>query len=120
MRLLHRAAHTNADARLSIDMFCYGAAKAVAAMGVALGSIESIVFTGGIGENDASVRLEICRRLALIGVHLDEVLNHRGIDRISDGTSRCRILVLPCKEDEQIALHARRLFLLRQGSNLLS
>jgi acetate kinase len=110
LRRLHEAAPCNAEARLSIDMFCYYAAKSIAAMGAAaLGRMDSLVFTGGIGENDAEVRLAICRRLALIGVRLDEALNHRGTQLISDAASPCRVLVLPCKEDEQIALHARSL-----------
>jgi acetate kinase len=111
LRLLHQAAQSNnADARLSLDMFCYYAAKSIAAMSAAaLGRVEALVFTGGIGENDAQVRLEICRRLWLIGVRLDEALNHRGTHRISEAASPCLVLVLPCKEDEQIAFHARGL-----------
>jgi acetate kinase len=110
LRLLHRAAHSNADARLSLDMFCYCAAKSIAGMSAAaLGGVAGLVFTGGIGENDAEVRLGICRRLALIGVHLDHALNLLDRRCISDTASPCRVLVLPCKEDEQIALHARSL-----------
>ena len=56
MRRLHEAASSNADARLAIQMFCYSVRKQVAAMIAALGGVDLLVFTGGIGENDVEVR----------------------------------------------------------------
>jgi acetate kinase len=56
MRRLHEAASSNADARLAIAMFCYSVRKQVAAMIAALGGVDLLVFTGGIGENDADGR----------------------------------------------------------------
>jgi len=56
MRRLHEAASTNSDARLAIAMFCYSVRKQVAAMIAALGGIDLVVFTGGIGENDVEAR----------------------------------------------------------------
>jgi acetate kinase len=107
---LHKAAPSNADARLAIDMFCYSTAKQLAAMSVALGSVEMIVFTGGIGENDAEVRARICGRLALIGVCLDAARNRDASDPISESASRCQVRLLPSQEDEQIARHAWTLY----------
>jgi acetate kinase len=106
MRRLHEAAATNRDARLAIEMFCYSARKQVAAMIAVLGGLDMLVFTGGIGENDAQVRTEICAGLAWIGVSLDESRNRAASNPVSDGTSRCRVHVLPSQEDEQIARHA--------------
>ncbi|MGP0056578.1 MAG: acetate/propionate family kinase [Steroidobacteraceae bacterium] len=106
LRVLHKAAPSNADARLAIDMFCYSAAKQLGAMSVALGGVEMIVFTGGIGENDTEVRARICGRLSLIGVRLDAVRNRDASDPISDSVSRCLVRVFPSREDEQIARHA--------------
>jgi acetate kinase len=97
MRRLRQAASSNADARLAIDMFCISVRKQVAAMTAVMGGSEMIVFTGGIGENDALVRAEICRGLRWMGVELDRA------------EARCRVLVLPSQEDEQIALHTREL-----------
>ena len=56
-------------------MFCYSAAKQLAAMSAALGGVDTIVFTGGIGENDAQVRALICGHLGVIGVRLDAARN---------------------------------------------
>jgi len=109
MRHLHEAAASKADARLAIEMFCYSVRKQVAAMGAALGGIDLIVFTGGIGENDVEAREAICDGLAWIGVKLDEARNRSANNPISDPTSRCLVRVLPSEEDEQIARHAREL-----------
>ncbi|HUG25408.1 acetate/propionate family kinase [Piscinibacter sp.] len=106
MRRLHEAAASNRDARLAIEMFCYSVRKQVAAMTAVLGGLDMLVFTGGIGENDAQVRAEICAGLAWIGVSLDESRNRAASNPVSDGASRCPVLVLASQEDEQIARHA--------------
>jgi acetate kinase len=105
MRRLHEAASSNADARLAIEMFCYSVRKQVAAMTAALGGVDLLVFTGGIGENDAQVRAAVCEGMAWMGVNLDEARNQSGSKCISDAASRCRVLVLASQEDEQIARH---------------
>jgi acetate kinase len=109
MRHLHDAAPSNADARLAISMFCYCVRKQVAAMIAALDGVELIVFTGGIGENDAAARAAICGGLSWIGVELDDVRNKSAHSPISGPTSRCAVRVLPSQEDEQIARHTRAL-----------
>jgi acetate kinase len=110
LRQLHNVAQSNADARLAIDMFCYSAAKQLAAMSVALGSVDAIVFTGGIGENDARVRALIGHHLSVIGVRLDAARNGDARNPISDGASRCRVEVWPSQEDEEIARQAWTLY----------
>ena len=110
VRYLHKVTNSNPRARLAIDMFCYSAAKQLAAMSVALGAVDTIVFTGGIGENDAQVRSLICSHLAVIGVRLDAGRNRNESDLISDGASRCQVRVLPSQEDEQIACQAWTLY----------
>ena len=106
MRRLHEAAESNRDARLAIEMFCYSVRKQVAAMVAVLGGLDMLVFTGGIGENDAQVRAEICTGLAWIGLSLNDARNRAASNPVSDASSRCQVLVLPSKEDEQIARHA--------------
>jgi acetate kinase len=106
LRDLHKAAQSNPDARLAIDMFCYSAAKQLAAMSAALGGVDAIVFTGGIGENDAQVRALICGHLSVLGVRLDAARNRDAGDPISASASRCQVRVLPSQEDEQIARQA--------------
>jgi acetate kinase len=103
LRILQKGASANADARLAIDMFCYSACKQVAAMSAVLGGVELLVFTGGIGENDAEVRAGICGRLSSIGVILDESRNRAASDPISGKGSGFQVRVLPSKEDEEIA-----------------
>jgi acetate kinase len=100
---LHEVARSNTDARLAIDMFCYSAGKQLAAMSAALGGVDVIIFTGGIGENDAEARALICGHLGVIGVRLDAARNRDAGDPISDVASRCQVRVLPSQEDEQIA-----------------
>lgn len=103
MRRLHQAAARKPDAHLAIEMFCYSVRKQVAAMTAALGGLEMLVFTGGIGENDAQVRSDVCAGLAWIDVSLDASRNQAGANRISDGTSRVQVLVLASQEDLTIA-----------------
>ncbi|MDR3454903.1 MAG: acetate/propionate family kinase [Rhodoferax sp.] len=110
MRRLHEAASSNADARLAIQMFCYSVRKQVAAMVAALDGVDTIVFTGGIGENDAPVRAAICSGLSWIGVSLDEARNRSANTPIHDAASRCSVQVLASQEDEQIARHTWALF----------
>jgi len=105
MRALRDAAGSNGEARLAIEMFCYATAKELGAMSTALGGVDLIVFTGGIGEHDDRVRAEVCARLAFLGVELDEARNKHGLALVSRDSSRCAVQVLPSQEDEQIARH---------------
>ena len=105
MRRLHEAAASNPDARLAIEMFCYSVRKQIAAMIAALDGLDMLVFTGGIGENDAQVRAAICSGLSWNGISLDESRNRSANNPINDGASRCTVQVLASKEDEQIARH---------------
>jgi acetate kinase len=93
MRRLHEHAAASADARLAIAMFCYSVRKELAAMTAVLGGVDAIVFTGGIGENDAEVRATICAGLAWLGA----------------GGARCSVRVVASQEDEQIARHTAAL-----------
>jgi acetate kinase len=115
MRRLHEAAPSNADARLAIQMFCYSVRKQVAAMIAALEGADMILFTGGIGENDAHVRAEICSGLSWAGVSLDAARNQSAHNPINDPASRCPVHVLASQEDEQIARHTFALVPRRPG-----
>jgi acetate kinase len=105
MRRLREAASSNADARFAIRMFCYSVRKQVAAMIAALNGVDLVVFTGGIGENDWEARAAICGGLSWIGVSLDEARNRSANNPINGPVSRCPVLVLASREDEQIARH---------------
>lgn len=105
MRRLHTAAATNADARLAVAMFCYSVRKQIVAMMAVLNGADMIVFTGGIGENDAIVRAIVCADLAWAGVRLNDACNKTRSNPVSDAAADCVVLVLPSQEDEQIARH---------------
>jgi acetate kinase len=104
MRRLHDAASSNPDARLAIDMFCYSVRKQIAAMMAALGGVDLVVFTGGIGENDGNVRASICAGLSWAGVSLDAIENRAKYSPVRN-TPVAQVLVLPSQEDGQIARH---------------
>ena len=111
LRQLHAAAGTNAAAVLAIQMFCQSVFKQIAAMIAVLDGLDLLIFTGGIGENDAAVRAAICRGLGWIGIQLDPLRNHAAgsalpgtiIGPIHASASRCQVRVLAAQEDAQIA-----------------
>jgi len=109
MRRLHDVASSNADARLAIEMFCYSVRKEIAAMIAALGGVDLIVFTGGIGENDGEVRAAVCSGLSWVGIRFDESSTRSLYEPNTDATSRCQVCALTSQEDEQIARHTQAL-----------
>jgi acetate kinase len=105
MRRLHAAAPLNAQARLAIQMFCYCARKQIAAMAAVLEGIDMLVFTGGIGENDAVVRASICSGLSWMGVSLDASRSPVLKNSTNETGLPCAVRTLPAQEDVQIARH---------------
>jgi acetate kinase len=86
MRVLRANAATNPDARRAIDLFVYRITREIGSLIAALGGLDGIVFTGGIGENDAATRAEVIAGLAWAGLTLDEAANRTAQPRISSGT----------------------------------
>jgi acetate kinase len=102
----NRALGGDAQAELAIEMFCYRVRKYIGAYYAALGSVDAIVFTGGIGENSAVVRSKSCEGLSALGVTLDERRNNAdagGIREIQAEEGRVKILVIPTNEEHEIA-----------------
>jgi acetate kinase len=99
------------EARLAIDYFVYRAAKELGAMTAALGGLDGVVFTAGIGENSPEIRRRICEASAWLGIALDEAANAapRGATRISRADSRVPVWVIPTNEELMIARHTGRL-----------
>jgi acetate kinase len=97
------------DARLAIDYFVYRAAKEVGALTAALGGIDGLVFTAGIGENSAEIRQRIAKACHWLGVELDEEANATNKTRISVARSRVSAWVIPTNEELIIARHTGRL-----------
>ncbi|HEY6299388.1 MAG TPA: acetate/propionate family kinase [Candidatus Binatus sp.] len=109
LKILLDARATNADAALAIEMFCYQIKKAIGALSAALGGLDLLVFTGGIGEHAAAVRAEVCAGLAHLGLAIDTRRNDSGEDSISTIDSRCSVRVIPTNENLMVALHTARL-----------
>jgi acetate kinase len=92
-------------AALAVDAFCYQARKHVGALAAVLGGLDTLVFTGGIGEKAAAVRSEICHGLGHLGVELDDERNAGHADVISAESSDCEVRVVRTDEDLVIARH---------------
>jgi acetate kinase len=95
-------------ARFALDVFCYQVARHIGSLAAALGGLDAIVFTGGVGENAAPVRSAVCRACGWLGVELDEAAN-RGQQRISTPDSSVAAYVIKTDENLMIARHARAL-----------
>lgn len=106
--LLDRRA-TDSDAALAIDMFCYHARKAVGGLTAAMGGIDTLVFTGGIGEHAAPVRAQICASLLHLGVRIDDQRNAASQPIISADDSVCTVRVVATDEARMIVRHTMRL-----------
>jgi acetate kinase len=102
-------ASDNPRARFAIEVFCYRVAGHIASLAAALGGLDGIVFTAGVGENAAPVRSAICRACAWLGVDLDEGANRGHKARISTPSSRVAAYVIKTDENLMIARHARAL-----------
>jgi acetate kinase len=101
----------NKRAKLALDMLCYGIKKHIGAYAAAMGGIDAIVFTAGIGENSSTVRKQVLQGLEFLGVKLDpEKNNIRGEERIiSTDDSRVSALIVPTNEELVIARDTREL-----------
>ncbi|HEY7406424.1 MAG TPA: acetate kinase [Candidatus Angelobacter sp.] len=108
MRVLYREAkeHQDRRARLAIDIFCYRAKKYVGAFLACMGGAEAIAFTGGIGENSAEIRAQICEGFEWAGLKVDHNRNQQSgafEGRISTDDSRLHAFVIPTDEELLIA-----------------
>ena len=93
------------DARLAIDLFVYMLARETGAAMGAIGGLDGIVFTAGIGEHSPTIRARACETLAWAGVEIDPVRNAAasGVCRISTDTSRVAVWIIPTNEESVIA-----------------
>lgn len=99
------AANGDDNARLALDMYYYRVRKYIGAYAAALGGVDAIVFTAGLGENSAEVREEVCKHLGFMGVEIDPAKNKvRGKEAdLSTPNSRVRVLLIPTNEELVIA-----------------
>jgi acetate kinase len=92
--------------RLAIELFAYRIRREIGSLAAALGGLDAIVFTAGIGENSAALRAMVCAELGWLGVELDAAANEQGGPCI--GRGRCEAWVIPTDEALMIARHTQR------------
>ena len=95
-------------ARLAIDVYVYRMRRELGSLAAALGGLDALVFTAGIGENAAAIRERVCRDAAWLGLTLDPGANAQGGPLISAPDSRVRAWVIPTDEELMIARHTLR------------
>jgi acetate kinase len=107
MREVERlAAGGNPTAKLAIEISCYRIKKYIGAYYAAIGCLDAIVFTGGVGENSDVVRMNSCKGLENLGIAIDKAKNNvraRKITDISAPSSRIKVLIVPTNEELEIA-----------------
>jgi acetate kinase len=108
MRDLLTAQASSAAAADAVELFCYQVKKAIGAYAAALDGLDTLVFSGGIGEHAAEIRARSCAGLAFLGIALDEAANERGLRLISSATSRVRVRVIATDETRMIARLTQR------------
>ena len=96
-------------ARLAIDLFVYRIGRELGSLAAALGGVDAIVFTAGVGENSAEIRARVCRAARWLGVELDDAANAVGGPRISTATSRVAAWAIATNEELMIARHTEAL-----------
>ncbi|MDB5241385.1 MAG: acetate kinase [Spirosoma sp.] len=93
----------------AIELFCYQIKKEIGAFSAILGGLETLVFSGGIGEKAPEIRTRVCRGLAFLGIELDSQRNKANAGVISTDESRVTVRVIPTDEERMIAQSVYRL-----------
>ena len=106
-------ASTDPAAKSAIDLFVYRIGRELGSLAAALGGLDAIVFTAGIGEHSARLRERVCADAAWLGVELDRAANTRNGPRITSATSRTAAWVVPTNEELMIARHTKRVLAAR-------
>jgi len=107
MRALLESAEPRA--KLAIDLFVYRIGRELGSLAAALGGLDALVFTGGIGEHAAVIRERVCRDGSWLGIEFDAATNKVDGPRISTAASRVPVWVMPTNEELMIARHTRKL-----------
>ena len=96
-------------AKFAVELFVYRIGRELGSLAAALGGLDALVFTAGIGEHAAVIRERVCRAATWLGVELDPAANAAGGPRLSMADSRVAAWVIPTNEELMIARHTRRL-----------
>lgn len=110
MREILTAVHDNQQrAKWAFEIFCYRIKKYIGSYAAAMGGLDALVFTGGIGENSKEVREEVCRDLEFFGIELDEFKNESKDEIISKNNSKVAVMRIPTNEELVIALDTAKI-----------
>ena len=109
VRTLLAGRSTNPQAADALNVFTYQAKKFIGAYAAALGGLDLLVFTGGVGEHSPEIRAEICDGLDFLGLRIDMARNRDNAETISTARSDVRVAVIPTNEEAMIANHVRTL-----------
>ena len=96
-------------AKWAFEIFAYRIKKYIGAYTAAMGGLDGLIFTGGIGENSYEVRKEVCKDLSFLGIELDESKNQNSEDLISKDNSKVAVMRIATNEELVIALDTARL-----------
>jgi acetate kinase len=114
--IMEAAEHDNSRAKFAIDIFCYRITKYIGAYAAAMGGLDAIVFTGGIGENAVDVRAKTLESLKFMGVTLDETANKSKEKEKIISKGRVKVLVVPTNEELMIAMKTK--FVVDESHNI--
>jgi acetate kinase len=109
MKVLLETREKQPHAGEAVELFCYVLRKNIGAFAAVLGGIDTLVFTGGIGERAAAVRAETCRGLEHLGIRIDRERNERHDPIVSPSGGSCTVRIVRTDEDRMIARHTRAL-----------
>ncbi|RUW33824.1 MULTISPECIES: acetate/propionate family kinase [unclassified Mesorhizobium] len=93
----------------AVDLFVYRVGREIGSLAAALGGLDTLVFTAGIGEHAPQIRQRICEAAAWLGVALDDGLNRGGVELVSAPNSRVDVLVIPADEERAVATQLLKL-----------
>lgn len=96
-------------AKEAIELFVYRIGREIGSLAAALGGLDTLVFTAGIGEHSAAIRAKVCHQAKWLGLELDDSANETGSKRISSSNSKISVWILPTDENLVIAQYTLRL-----------
>jgi acetate kinase len=102
-------ASNDPHAQEAIELFVYRAGRHIGSLAAALGGLDALVFTGGIGEHSAAIRAKVCHQAKWLGLELDDAANEAAAGRISKLDSGLSAWIVPTDENLMIARHTQRL-----------
>jgi acetate kinase len=114
--IMEAASHDNSRAQFTIDIFCYRITKYIGAYAAAMGGLDAVVFTGGIGENAVDVRTKVLAPLKFLGVEVDETKNKSKEKEKIISKGRVKVMVVPTNEELMIAMKTK--FVVEEAHNI--